>query len=214
MSAVSVEIPVISDKDSAQPVPVSEAVFGQAFNEPLVHQLVTTYLTNGRAGTKAQKNRSAVSGGGKKPWRQKGTGRARAGSIRSPLWRGGGKVFAASPRDYSQKLNKKMYRAGMRCILSELLRQNRLAVSADLLPSEGKTKLVISKLKEYGLEYSLAKRVLIVVEKKDPNFELAVRNIPHVQLSEAARVDPVSLVAAEKVVLTPGAAKALEERLG
>jgi large subunit ribosomal protein L4 len=210
MSAVSIEIPVISDKDSAQPVPVSEAVFGQAFNEPLVHQLVTTYLTNGRAGTKAQKNRSAVSGGGKKPWRQKGTGRARAGSIRSPLWRGGGKVFAASPRDYSQKLNKKMYRAGMRCILSELLRQNRLAVSADLLPGEGKTKLVTSKLKEYGL----AKRVLIVVEKKDPNFELAVRNIPHIQLSEAARVDPVSLVAAEKVVLTPGAAKALEERLG
>jgi large subunit ribosomal protein L4 len=210
MSAVSIEIPVISDKDSAQPVPVSEAVFGQAFNEPLVHQLVTTYLTNGRAGTKAQKNRSAVSGGGKKPWRQKGTGRARAGSIRSPLWRGGGKVFAASPRDYSQKLNKKMYRAGMRCILSELLRQNRLAVSADLLPGEGKTKLVTSKLKEYGL----AKRVLIVVEKKDPNFELAVRNIPHVQLSEAAHVDPVSLVAAEKVVLTPGAAKALEERLG
>ena len=210
MSAVSIEIPVISDKDSAQPVPVSEAVFGQAFNEPLVHQLVTTYLTNGRAGTKAQKNRSAVCGGGKKPWRQKGTGRARAGSIRSPLWRGGGKVFAASPRDYSQKLNKKMYRAGMRCILSELLRQNRLAVSADLLPGEGKTKLVTSKLKEYGL----AKRVLIVVEKKDPNFELAVRNIPHIQLSEAAHVDPVSLVAAEKVVLTPGAAKALEERLG
>ncbi len=210
MSSVSIEIPVISDKDSAQPVPVSEKVFGQAFNEPLVHQLVTTYLTNARAGTKAQKNRSAVSGGGKKPWRQKGTGRARAGSIRSPLWRGGGKVFAASPRDYSQKLNKKMYRAGMRSILSELLRQNRLAVSADLLPGECKTKLVTSKLKEYNL----AKQVLIVVEKKDPNVELAVRNIPQVQISEAAHVDPVSLVAAEKVVLTPQAARALEERLG
>ncbi|GAB6067944.1 50S ribosomal protein L4 [Methylothermus subterraneus] len=206
---MSIEIPVISEKDSAQPLAVSETVFGQPFNEPLVHQLVTTYLTNARAGTKAQKNRSAVSGGGKKPWRQKGTGRARAGTIRSPLWRGGGKVFAASPRDYSQKLNKKMYRAGMRSILSELLRQNRLAVSADLVPHEPKTKAVASKLKEYGL-----KRVLILVDKKDPAVELAVRNIHYVQLSEASRVDPVSLVAAEKVVLTSAAAKVLEERLG
>ncbi len=207
---MSVEIPVISEKDSAQPVPVSETVFAQAFNEPLVHQLVTTYLTNGRAGTKAQKNRSAVSGGGKKPWRQKGTGRARAGSIRSPLWRGGGVVFAASPRDYWQKLNKKMYRAGMRSILSELLRQDRLAVSEDLVLGEFKTKAVVGKLKEYGLD----KRVLILVDKKDPGFERAVRNIPYVQLSEAGRVDPVSLVAAEKVVVTSAAAKVLEERLG
>ncbi len=207
---MNVEIPVISEKDSAQPVLVSEIVFGQAFNEPLVHQLVTTYLTNGRAGTKAQKNRSAVSGGGKKPWRQKGTGRARAGSIRSPLWRGGGVTFAAAPRDYSQKLNKKMYRAGMRSILSELLRQKRLAVSADLVPGECKTKAVVDKLKEYGLD----KPVLILVDKKDPVLELAVRNIPYIQLSEADRVDPVSLVAAEKVVVTSAAAKVLEERLG
>lgn len=207
---MSVEIPVINENDSAQPVSVSETVFGQAFNEPLVHQLVTTYLTNGRAGTKAQKNRSAVSGGGKKPWRQKGTGRARAGSIRSPLWRGGGVVFAAAPRDYCRKINKKMYRAGMRSILSELLRQNRLAVSADLVPGEFKTRLVVGKLKEYGLD----KRVLILVDKKDPVLELAVRNIPDVHLSDAGRVDPVSLVAAEKVVVTSAAAKVLEERLG
>ncbi|MCX8048763.1 MAG: 50S ribosomal protein L4 [Methylohalobius sp.] len=207
---MSVEIPVISEKDSAQPVSVSEIVFGQTFNEPLVHQLVTTYLTNGRAGTKAQKNRSAVSGGGKKPWRQKGTGRARAGTIRSPLWRGGGVVFAASPRDYRQKLNKKMYRAGMRCILSELLRQNRLAVSADLLPNEPKTKAVVSKLKEYGLD----RQVLILVDKKTAVLESAVRNVPYVQLKEAGRVDPVSLVAAERVVVSLAAAKVLEERLG
>lgn len=206
---MSIEIPVINEKDSAQPVLVSEQIFGQSFNEPLVHQLVTAYLSGGRAGTKAQKNRSEVSGGGKKPWRQKGTGRARAGSIRSPLWRGGGVTFAASPRSYRQKLNKKMYRAGMRSILSELLRQSRLVVSTDLVVG-GKTKAVAGKLREYGLN----KRVLILVDKKDPAFELAVRNISHVQLSEAGRVDPVSLVAAEKVVVTPAAAKVLEERLG
>ncbi len=206
---MSVEIPVVHETDSARPVAVSEAVFGQAFNEPLVHQVVTTYLTNGRAGTKAQKNRSAVSGGGKKPWRQKGTGRARAGSIRSPLWRGGGVTFAASPRNYRQKLNKKMYRAGMRAIVSELLRQNRLAVSADLIPGEPKTKAFVSKLQAYGL----ARRILILVEREDPALERAVRNVPDVQVSEAGRVDPVSLVAADKVVVTTEAAKILEERL-
>ncbi len=206
---MSVEIPVVHETDSAQPVAVSEAVFGQAFNEPLVHQVVTTYLTNGRAGTKAQKNRSAVSGGGKKPWRQKGTGRARAGSIRSPLWRGGGVTFAASPRDYRQKLNKKMYRAGMRSIVSELLRQNRLAVSADLIPDEPKTKAFVGKLQAYGL----GRRILILVERENPALEQAVRNVPNVQVSEASRVDPVSLVAADKVVVTVEAAKVLEERL-
>ncbi|BCX88807.1 large subunit ribosomal protein L4 [Methylomarinovum tepidoasis] len=206
---MSVEIPVIHAKDSAQPVSVSEAVFAREFNEPLVHQLVTTYLTNGRAGTKAQKNRSAVSGGGKKPWRQKGTGRARAGSIRSPIWRGGGVTFAASPRKFHQKLNKKMYRAGMRAILSELLRQQRLGVSADLIPSEPKTKVIAGKLREY----ELGRRVLILVEAENPVLERAVRNVPNVQVSEAARVDPVSLVAADKVVMTAAAAKILEERL-
>ncbi|MBN2700792.1 MAG: 50S ribosomal protein L4 [Methylothermaceae bacterium] len=210
---MSVEIPVISEKDSAQPVPVSGAVFGHEYNEALVYQLVTTYLNNGRSGTKAQKNRSAVSGGGKKPWRQKGTGRARAGTIRSPLWRGGGATFAASPREYQMKLNKKMYRTGMRTIVSELLRQSRLQVSADLIPAEPKTKLVAEKLKDYGL-LAERQRVLILVDRKDPMLTLAVRNIPDIQVSEAGRVDPVSLVAADKVVVTSAAAKVLEERLG
>ncbi|WP_022947597.1 50S ribosomal protein L4 [Methylohalobius crimeensis] len=210
---MSVEIPVISEKDSAQPVPVSGDVFGYEYNEALVYQLVTTYLNNGRTGTKAQKNRSAVSGGGKKPWRQKGTGRARAGTIRSPLWRGGGATFAASPREYHMKLNKKMYRTGMRTIVSELLRQSRLQVSADLIPAEPKTKLVAEKLKDYGL-LAERQRVLILVDRKDPMLTLAVRNIPDIQVSEAGRVDPVSLVAADKVVVTSAAAKVLEERLG
>lgn len=206
---MSVEIPVVHETDSAQPIAVSEAVFGRAFNEPLVHQVVTTYLTNGRSGTKAQKNRSAVSGGGKKPWRQKGTGRARVGSIRSPIWRGGGVTFAAAPRDYHQKLNKKMYRAGMRAIVSELLRQGRLVVSADLIPGEPRTKAFVNKLQAYGLGC----RVLIVVERENPALERAVRNVPNVRVSEAGRVDPVSLVAADKVVVTAEAARILEERL-
>ncbi len=206
---MSVEIPVVHEKDSAQPVTVSDEVFGCEFNEPLVHQLVTGYLANGRAGTKAQKTRSEVSGGGKKPWRQKGTGRARSGSIRSPIWRGGGVTFAAKPRSFKQKLNKKMYRRGMRSIVSELLRQNRLLVSADVVPAEPKTKAIVSKLKEYAL----GRRILILVENEDPVVDLAVRNVPNVQVSVAGRVDPVSLVAADKVLVTEKAAKILEERL-
>ncbi len=206
---MSVEIPVIHENDSARPVTVSEEVFGCEFNEPLVHQLVTGYLANGRAGTKAQKTRSEVSGGGKKPWRQKGTGRARAGSIRSPIWRGGGVTFAAKPRSFQQKLNKKMYRRGMRSIVSELLRQNRLLVSADVVPAEPKTKVIVNKLKEYALD----RRVLILTENEEPVLELAVRNVPNVQVSIAGRVDPVSLVAADKVLVTEAAAKILEERL-
>jgi len=206
---MSVEIPVVHEKDSAQPVTVSDEVFGCEFNEPLVHQLVTGYLANGRAGTKAQKTRSEVSGGGKKPWRQKGTGRARSGSIRSPIWRGGGVTFAAKPRSFKQKLNKKMYRRGMRSIVSELLRQNRLLVSADVVPAEPKTKAIVSKLKEYALD----RRILILVENEDPVVDLAVRNVPNVQVSVAGRVDPVSLVAADKVLVTEKAAKILEERL-
>lgn len=206
---MSVEIPVVHEKDSAQPVTVSEEVFDRAFNEPLVHQLVVAYLTNGRAGTKAQKSRSQVRGGGKKPWRQKGTGRARSGSIRTPIWRGGGVAFAASPRSFHHKLNKKMYRSGMRVILSELLRQSRLAVSADLAPTEPKTQLIVSKLKEYGL----GDRVLLLVDQENPVLELSVRNVPNVQVSDARRVDPVSLVAADRVVMTGAAAKVLEERL-
>ncbi len=206
---MSVEIPVVHEKDSAQPVTVSDEVFGCEFNEPLVHQLVTGYLANGRAGTKAQKTRSEVSGGGKKPWRQKGTGRARSGSIRSPIWRGGGVTFAAKPRSFKQKLNKKMYRRGMRSIVSELLRQNRLLVSADVVPAEPKTKAIVSKLKEYAL----GRRILILVENENPVVDLAVRNVPNVQVSVAGRVDPVSLVAADKVLVTEKAAKILEERL-
>jgi len=206
---MSVEIPVVHEKDSAQPVTVSDEVFGCEFNEPLVHQLVTGYLANGRAGTKAQKTRSEVSGGGKKPWRQKGTGRARSGSIRSPIWRGGGVTFAAKPRSFKQKLNKKMYRRGMRSIVSELLRQNRLLVSADVVPVEPKTKAIVGKLKEYALD----RRILILVENEDPVVDLAVRNVPNVQVSVAGRVDPVSLVAADKVLVTEKAVKILEERL-
>ena len=206
---MSVEIPVVHEKDSAQPVTVSDEVFGCEFNEPLVHQLVTGYLANGRAGTKAQKTRSEVSGGGKKPWRQNGTGRARSGSIRSPIWRGGGVTFAAKPRSFKQKLNKKMYRRGMRSIVSELLRQNRLLVSADVVPVEPKTKAIVGKLKEYALD----RRILILVENEDPVVDLAVRNVPNVQVSVAGRVDPVSLVAADKVLVTEKAVKILEERL-
>lgn len=207
---MSVEIPVIHEKDAAQPVTVSEAIFGYQFNEPLIHQLVTGYLANGRAGTKAQKNRSAVRGGGKKPWRQKGTGRARSGSIRSPIWRGGGVTFAAVPGRKRQKLNKGMYRIGMRSILSELLRQNRLAVSKDIVPEEPKTKAIVNKLKQYDL----TQRVLILVEQENPVLEMAVRNVINVQVSEASRVDPVSLISADKVLMTEEAAKLLEERLG
>ncbi len=206
---MSVEIPVIHEKDSAQSVTVSEEIFCCEFNEPLIHQLVTGYLANGRAGTKAQKSRAEVSGGGKKPWRQKGTGRARSGSIRSPIWRGGGVTFAASPRSYQKKLNKKMYRRGMRSIVSELLRQDRLKVSADIVPAEPKTKSIVNKLKDYDLD----RRVLILVDQENTMLELAVRNVRNVQVSIAGRVDPVSLVAADKVLLTEAAAKILEERL-
>lgn len=206
---MSLQIPAINESDAAETVSASTAVFGQAFNETLVHQLVTSYLANARSGTKAQKNRAAVSGGGRKPWRQKGTGRARAGTIRSPLWRGGGVTFAASNRSYKQKLNKKMYRAGMRSILSELLRQNRLLVSEDIYPSEPKTKVFVDKLKAYGV-----RGALIVADREDQNLALASRNVPGVDVCLAENVDPVSLIAAEKVIVTPQAVKHLEERLG
>jgi len=207
---MSVQIAVINEKDSAQPIAAADEVFGQPFNEPLVHQVVTTYLNNGRAGTKAQKNRSDVSGGGKKPWRQKGTGRARAGTIRSPIWRGGGVTFAARPRDFTKKLNKKMYRAGMRSIVSELVRQNRFCVGKDLLPNEPKTKAVVSKLNEYGV----AGKILILVNESNDILDRCIRNLPLVSIAFASSVDPVSLVSADKVIATPEAVKVLEERLG
>ncbi|MDD5273422.1 MAG: 50S ribosomal protein L4 [Methylovulum sp.] len=201
-------IPALNAADSAGQLEVPESVFGQGFNETLVHQLVVRYMAGGRAGTKAQKTRSDVSGGGIKPWRQKGTGRARSGTIRSPIWRTGGVAFAARPRNYEQKLNKKMFRVGIKSILSELLRQERLVVSSDILPSTPKTKEMVVKLKSLD-----AKRVLIIVGELDTNLVLAARNIPYLEVVEAINLSPVLLVAADKVIATPEALKIIEERL-
>jgi large subunit ribosomal protein L4 len=188
---------------------VSEATFGRDFSEALVHQVVTAYLAGARAGTKAQKNRSAVSGGGAKPWRQKGTGRARAGTIRSPLWRSGGKTFAAEPRDHSQKVNRKMYRGAMQSILSELLRQDRLIVVQSLELKEPKTKALAAELAGLGFE-----KGLIVVGDVNENVYLASRNIPGVYTVDVTGLDPVSLVSADKVVLTVEAVEKIQEWLG
>jgi len=187
---------------------LADATFGAAFNEPLVHQVVTAHLAGARAGTKAQKNRSDVSGSGKKPWKQKGTGRARVGSIRSPIWVGGGRTFAARPRDFAQKVNRKMYRGAMRSVLSELLRQDRLLVTPELAPSEPKTKQLKGKLDKLGFTTGL-----IVVEAFDMKLWLAARNLPNVTVLEAQLIDPVSLVGADKIVITAAALKIVEERL-
>jgi large subunit ribosomal protein L4 len=189
-------------------VEVSDATFGKEFNEALVHQVVTAYLATGRQGTRAQKTRSEVRGGGKKPWRQKGTGRARAGTIRSPIWRGGGVTFAARPQDHSQKVNRKMYRAAMRSILSELVRQERLVVVDSFAVESPKTKQLVAKLGELGLE-----KVLIVTEEVDENLYLAARNIPNVDVVDVAAADPVSLVAFDKVLATVSALRKFEEKL-
>lgn len=189
-------------------VQVSDATFGRDFNEALVHQVVTAYMAAGRAGTKAQKTRAEVRGGGTKPWRQKGTGQARAGSIRSPLWVGGGRTFAARPRDFSQKVNRKMYRGAMRVILSELVRQQRLVVTPAIELDAPKTRLLVRKLKELTLE-----NVLIVVEAFEEKLFLAARNLPHVDVVPATAVDPLSLARHDKVLVTVGALKLLEERL-
>ena len=189
-------------------VDVAEAAFGAEFNEPLVHQVVTAYLAGGRAGTKAQKNRAAVRGGGAKPWRQKGTGRARAGTIRSPIWVGGGRAFAAQPRNYSQKVNKKMYRAALRSVLSELVRQDRLVIVKELELEAPKTKLLATKLKELELD-----NVLILNEAFDEKIYLAARNLPNVGICDAASIDPVVLIRFEKVLVTLPALKMIEERL-
>ncbi|MEA2119558.1 50S ribosomal protein L4 [Halovibrio sp. HP20-50] len=189
-------------------VEVADATFGKEFNEALVHQVVTAYLAAGRQGTHAQKSRSDVRGGGKKPWRQKGTGRARAGTIRSPLWRGGGVTFAARPQDYTQKVNRKMYRAAMRSILSELVRQERLVAIEEFIVDAPKTKQVAAKLKELNLE-----KVLIVTEEIDEKLYLAARNLPHVDVVDVAAADPVSLVAFDKVLITVSALRKFEEKL-
>ncbi|MDX2411020.1 MAG: 50S ribosomal protein L4 [Woeseiaceae bacterium] len=189
-------------------VDVAEAAFGAEFNEALIHQVVTAYLAGGRAGTKAQKNRAAVRGGGAKPWRQKGTGRARAGTIRSPIWVGGGRTFAAAPRDHSQKVNKKMYRAALRSVLSELVRQDRLVIVNELALEAPKTRLLATKLKELDLD-----SVLILNEAFDEKVFLAARNLPNVGVCDIGSLDPVVLIRFEKVLITLPALKLLEGRL-
>ncbi len=205
---MSLQIPTINDQDSAGVIEVSEAVFGCAFNETLVHQLVTSFLAGARAGTKAQKNRSDVSGGGKKPYRQKGTGRARAGTTRSPLWRSGGVTFAARPRSFEQKLNKKMYKSGIKSIVSELLRQDRIVVSNDILPKSPRTKEFYSQIKGVS-----GGNLLIITESEDINLTLATRNIPNIEITTADAVNPLQLVAADKVIATSAAIKKIEEHL-
>ena len=186
-------------------VELSDVAFGREFNEALVHQVVTAYLAGGRQGSRAQKTRGEVSGGGKKPWRQKGTGRARAGSIRSPIWIDGGRAFAAKPQDWSQKVNRKMYRGAMQCILAELIRQDRLVLVDDISISAPKTKELIAKLKDLN-----APKALIVTNEVDENLYLAARNIPYVSVLGSTEVDPVSLIAFDKVIMSVAAAKEIE----
>ena len=189
-------------------VEISEAAFAREFNEPLVHQVVTAYLAGARGGSRAQKSRSERRGGGRKPWRQKGTGRARAGSIRSPLWRGGGVTFAAKPQIHAQKVNRKMYRGALRCILSELIRQDRLVALESFRVDSPKTKSLLRKLKELDL-----KNVLIVTDEVDENLFLAARNLNRVDVLDVGGVDPISLIRHDKVLITVAALKELEEAL-
>ena len=193
---------------SKKAVDVSEATFGRQFNEALVHQVVVAFMAGARQGTRANKGRSDVNGGGRKPFRQKGTGRARAGTIRSPLWRGGGVTFAASPQDYTQKVNKKMFRGAMQSILSELVRQDRLLVVEDFSVDAPRTKEVVKRLKEYELE-----NVLVVVEEVDENLYLGSRNIRTVAVTDVQGMNPVNLIGFEKVLITVGALKKAEEML-
>ena len=205
---MSLQIPTLNNGKEASALAASEKVFGQEFNESLVHQLVVSYLAAARSGTKAQKSRSEVSGGGAKPWKQKGSGRARAGSSRSPIWRTGGVTFAATNRNYSQKLNKKMYRAAMRSIFSELLRQNRLVVVDDIIPEAPKTKELARKLRNYG-----EGRILIITEAINSGLFLAARNIARLEVSLTSSVSPVALVNSDKVLVTSAAIKLVEEKL-
>jgi large subunit ribosomal protein L4 len=193
----------------ASEIQLSDAAFGRPYNEALIHQVVVAYQAAGRAGTKKQKSRAEVRGGGKKPWSQKGTGQARAGSIRSPIWVGGGRAFAARPRDYSQKVNRKMYRAAMQSIVSELVRSDRLYAVESIELTAPRTKLLISKLSEFGLS-----RALILVEAYEEKLFLAARNIPYVDVVAVAALDPLSLVKHDKVIATVGALKLLDQRLG
>ncbi len=203
------ELNVTTPEGAKGTVAVSEVAFGKEFNQDLVHQAVVAYMAGARQGTKAQKTRSEVSGGGKKPWRQKGTGRARAGTIRSPIWRTGGVTFAAKPRSHEQKLNKKMYRAALRCILSELNRQERLVVVESFDLEEPKTKALVQKLGQYGLS-----EALVVNTEVSENLYLASRNLHKVDVRDVQGVDPVSLIGFDKVVVTVDALKKFEEILG
>lgn len=203
------QVALVINNGSKEEHQLSEAVFGCRFNEPLVHQVVTAYLAGGRQGTRAQKNRSAVSGGGKKPWKQKGMGRARAGTIRSPLWRSGGVTFAASPQDYSQKVNKKMYRSAMRSIFSELLRQDRFLITESFSLEQAKTHDLVVKLKEFNV----TQKVLIILPEVDKNIYLAARNLHTVDISDVEAINPVDLINHEKILITLPALKQIEELL-
>ena len=194
-----------SGKKKAGKLDVADSVFSAEFNEPLIHQVLTSYMAGARAGTKAQRSRSDVRGGGKKPWRQKGTGRARAGTIRSPIWRGGGVTFAARPQDHSKKVNKKMYRGAMRSIFSELLRQERIVCVDEFDVAESKTKAVKEKLTGLGLE-----EVLIVTDELSENLYLGVRNIPKVDVIDANEIDPYALIGFEKILMTKVAVEKVE----
>jgi len=203
------KLKLVSKGAQAQDIQVSDATFAREYNESLVHQVVVAYMAGGRAGTKAQKTKAEVRGGGIKPWRQKGTGQARAGSIRSPIWVGGGRAFAAKPRDFSQEVNRKMYRGAMQTMLSELARQERLAVVSGIELEAPKTKLLVQKLADLQLGNS----VLIVIEAHDEKLELAARNLPHVDVVPVSALDPLSLARHDRVLATQGAVRLLEERL-
>jgi len=206
---VELNITTATGEASRNAIELSDATFDCQYNEALIHQAVTAHLAGARAGTKAQKNRAAVSGGGAKPWRQKGTGRARAGTIRSPIWRTGGVTFAATPRNYSQKINKKMYRLALRSILSELARSERLVIVDKFGVDAPKTKELAGKLGALGLE-----SVLIVGNEPDENLYLAARNLHKVDVMDTVDINPVCLVGFDKVLITVDAIKKIEERLG
>lgn len=203
------QVALVTKNGSNQELQLSETVFGCRFNEPLVHQVVTAYLAGGRQGTRAQKNRAAVSGGGKKPWKQKGMGRARAGTIRSPLWRSGGVTFASTTQDFSQKVNKKMYRAAMRSICSELLRQGRLMVLDSFELKNAKTRDLVVKLQELNVD----QKALIVLEEVNETIYLAARNLHKVELTDVEAINPVDLIHYEKILITAPALKQIEELL-
>jgi large subunit ribosomal protein L4 len=202
---VQVSVKSSDGADSGKMLELSDVTYDAAYNESLVHQVVTAYMAGARSGTRAQKNRSAVSGGGAKPFRQKGTGRARAGTIRSPIWRGGGKVFPAETQSFMQKVNRKMYSGSMRSILSELLRQERMTIVSDFSVAEPKTKLVADQLKSLG-----STDALIVVDEPDESLVLGARNIPNVEVTDLTGLNPYSLLRHENVIITATAATKLE----